>query len=96
MCLYYNLIIRRITVALKNSRELIFYDISTDRSGKKSLTKIDNRHIKTGHKFEIKAIAYAKSGNYVATSGKDDDTSVEIYDAKNLTHLQTIDIKEVK
>lgn len=82
-------------MALKNSREILFYDVVTDREGKKSLTKIENRVIKTKHKFEIKSIAFAKSGNYVVTSGKDDDTSVEIYDAKKLDHIQTIDIKEV-
>ena len=85
----------RIAVALKNSREIIFYDVATDREGKKSLIKLENRVIKTNHKFEIKAIAYSKSGNYVVTSGKDDDTSLEIYDAKNFNHLQTIETKEV-
>jgi len=86
----------RIAVGLKNSKEIIFYDLTKDSSGKQCLTKLEDKKISTKHKFEIKMIAYTKCGGFIVSSGKDDDTSVEIYDALSLNHIQTINISEIK
>jgi hypothetical protein len=82
-------------VGLKNSKKLVFYDIITDESGKLKLNKAE-KFIQTTRKNEIKHVVFSKCGNYVATTGTELDTVLQVYDAIKCTLLESVDIAEVR
>lgn len=88
---------KSIAVALKNSKEIIFYELAKSREDNKiKLQKIEKVSIKSDHQFEINQIAYSRDGVYLATTGVNEDTQVHIYNAKNLKKAETIDINEIQ
>ena len=52
--------------------------------------------IKSDHIFEINQIVYSKDGNYIATTGVNQDTTINIYNAYNLTRIESLDINELQ
>ena len=78
---------------MKNSKNLIFFDIVKDEQNKFKLNKV-NKQIETRRTSDIKEVRI--SGDYVLTTGSDQDTTVEIYSLLKLNHLETINIGEIK
>ena len=52
--------------------------------------------IKTSRQYEINNLVISKDGNYVATSGTDQDTLIQIYDIKSGSLIENVDTKEIK
>lgn len=84
-----------LVVALKNSKEIVFYHLENDENNKQKLVKLEKK-IKTLRKYEIKNIVITKDGNFIATSGTGQDTIVQIYNASNCTLVEAIDISEIQ
>ena len=59
------------------------------------LHKLD-KVIKTTRKFGIKQLAITKCGNFVASSGTDQDTVIQIFDVKKATMIESIDTGGIK
>lgn len=86
-----------IAVALKNSKQIIFYELFYNSSDKKTkLQKVEKKAIKSDHTFEINHVVYSKDGNYIATTGVNNDTTVNIYNAHNLNKIEAVDINELQ
>jgi len=82
---------------LKNSKEVIFYELFNNPSDKKTkLQKIEKKAIKSDHEFEINHVVYSRNGNYIATTGVNNDTKVNIYDGNNMKKIEAIDINELQ
>lgn len=86
---------KQIVVGLKNSKELIFFQIEKDENNKNKLVKLD-RKIKTDRKFEIKHVAFSKDGHFVSTTGTGQDTTVQIYSAVKSSLIETLDTNEIQ
>jgi WD40 repeat protein len=83
-----------VAVALKQSRDIIFYQISEDENKKLKLIKMD-KYIKSTRKFGIKHLAISKCGTYLASSGSDQDTLIQIFDISKGTLTESIDTNEI-
>lgn len=82
---------------MKNSKEIIFYEFEHSKTEKKvKLQKVEKKMIKSDHIFEINQIVYSKDGNYIATTGVNQDTTINIYNAYNLTRIESLDINELQ
>lgn len=81
-------------VALKNSKDLIFYELKED-NGKLKFFKLDKK-IKTERKFDIKRIIITKDGGFVLTSGTSQDTEIQIFDTTKAAYLNSVDINEIE
>lgn len=77
---------RKIAVTLKNSKNILFYSL-VDDNGKTKLQQLP-QSIETKRKFEIKEVVISNDGNYVSTSGTDQDTEIQIY---NIESMKLID-----
>ena len=51
--------------------------------------------LKSTRKFGIKHLAISKCGNYLASSGNDQDTVIEIFDIPKSTLIESIDTNEI-
>lgn len=80
---------KMIAVTLKNSKNILFYDID-EENGKNKLVKID-KQIPTKRKFEIKYVSITKDGLHVSTSGTDQDTEVQVYNTKTMKMIEKIE-----
>lgn len=81
-------------VALKNSKDLIFYELKED-NGKLKFFKLDKK-IKTERKFDIKRVIITKDGGFALTSGTSQDTEIQIFDVTKAAYLHSIDINEIE
>lgn len=86
---------RRVVAALKNSKNLLFYELVTE-GGKLKLVKMENKIINDDRKFEIKNVALSKDANYVSTIGTGQDTIVRIFDSKTGKSISSMDINEIQ
>ena len=84
-----------IAVGLKNSKQIVFFDIIKDENNKLKLNKQPNPII-TSRKYEINKIVITRDGNYVATSGKDQDTLIQVYEVKTGKEVGSIEINEIR
>lgn len=83
-------------VALKqDSRDIIFYQIIEDENKKQKLTKVENKIIKSNRKFGIKHLSISKDGNYIASSGTDQDTVIQVFDVSKCNMIESIDTNEI-
>jgi len=89
----YNLF-RLISVGLKNSKQIIFYELIKENE-KIKLGKT-NRCINSTRKFEINKLTISKDGNYVFTTGNGQDTQVQVFDVKTGVNLDNIDTNELQ
>ena len=78
-----------IAVTLKNSKNILFYDLE-EENGKNKLVKTE-KQIPTKRKFEIKYVAITKDGSHVSTSGTDQDTEVQVYNTKTMKMVEKIE-----
>lgn len=53
------------------------------------------KYIKSTRKYGIKHLAISKCGSYLASSGSDQDTLIQIFDASKGTLLESIDTNEI-
>ena len=84
-------------VALKNSKELIFYELKEEENKKKlKFFKIENKRIKTERKYDIKKVAITKDGFFAITSGSGQDTQIQIFDIEKSLLVKAIDINEIE
>ncbi len=81
-------------VALKNSKEIHFYELKAQDS-KLKFVKM-NKSIKTERKFDIKKVAITSDAQYVITSGSSQDTQIQIFDVSKCQLVQAIDINEIE
>ena len=87
--------LRLIAVGMKNSKEIIFYEIKKGDDQKIKIEKTENK-IPSDQLIEINKVIISKDGNIVATSGINKDTSIHVYDVSHKKKLETINISEVK
>ena len=80
---------KMIAVTLKNSKNILFYDLE-EENGKNKLVKTE-KQIPTKRKFEIKYVAITKDGSHVSTSGTDQDTEVQVYNTKTMKMVEKIE-----
>ena len=66
-----------------------------DENKKKKLVLSDKK-IKTTRKFDINHLAFTKCGNYIATSGKNQDTEIQIFDGSKACLIDTVDTNEIQ
>lgn len=79
---------------MKNSKSLLFYDLK-EEGGKLKLNKIE-KTIQTTRKYEINNVTISRDGNYVATSGNDQDTLLQFYEVRSGKEVGNIDTNELK
>ena len=79
---------------MKNTKSLCFYDLK-EEGGKLKLNKMDKSFV-TSRKFEIHNVTISRDGNYVATSGNDQDTLLQFYEVKTGKEIGNIDTNELK
>lgn len=83
-------------VGLKNSKELIFYSLEKQEdTGKLKFVKIE-KIIGTQRKYDIQNVAITNDGNYVATSGSGQDTTIQIYSYMTGKIIGNIDINAIQ
>eukprot|EP00340_Litonotus_pictus_P004217 CAMPEP_0170513958 /NCGR_PEP_ID=MMETSP0209-20121228/531_1 /TAXON_ID=665100 ORGANISM="Litonotus pictus, Strain P1" /NCGR_SAMPLE_ID=MMETSP0209 /ASSEMBLY_ACC=CAM_ASM_000301 /LENGTH=271 /DNA_ID=CAMNT_0010797833 /DNA_START=374 /DNA_END=1189 /DNA_ORIENTATION=+ len=84
-------------VALKNSKEILFYKLQREDPGinKLKFIKIDKK-IKTERKYDIKNVAINNSGDFIATSGFGQDTNIQIFDYNQGVMIGSIDINAIE
>ena len=83
-----------VAVALKQSRDIIFYHITEDENKKLKLVKLE-KYIKSTRKFGIKHLAISNCGSYLASSGSDQDTLIQIFDVSKASLIESIDTNEI-
>ena len=83
-----------VAVALKNSKQIIFYDLVKENE-KFKLVKA-NKIINSSRKFEINKLAITKDGNYVFSTGNRQDTMVQIFETKTGNNIDNIDTNEIQ
>lgn len=81
-------------MALKQSRDIIFYQITEDENKKLKLFKLE-KYIKSTRKFGIKHLAISNCGSYLASSGSEQDTLIQIFDVSKATLIESIDTNEI-
>jgi WD40 repeat protein len=85
-----------VAVGLKNSKDIWFYQVEIDAdTNKYKLNKV-NKKIETKRKFEIRAIAISKDGNFVVTSGTGQDTVLQFYDTAKNQLIENIDTSGIE
>jgi len=84
-----------IAVALKNSKEIIFYELKKQEANKFKIEKIETKRIISDQKYEINKLDMTKDGNYLSTSGiNEDDTKVHVYDVKTCKLIESLEINQ--
>ena len=86
-----------VVVALKNSKDLIFYELKIDdNTNKLKFFKLENKKIKTERKFDIKKVAITNDGLFAITSGSGQDTQIQIFDIEKAELVKSLDINEIE
>lgn len=65
-----------------------------DENKKFKLVKLD-KYIKSTRNYGIKHLAISKCGSYLASSGSDQDTLIQIFDINKATLIESIDTNEI-
>jgi len=84
---------RIMVVGLKNSKEILFYQLKEQDNKSLKFEKLE-KTIKSKRKDDIKKVGITTDGLYAITSGAGQDTEIQIYDIQKSSLIESININQ--